>query len=227
MPNDAGLDYSKKDLQEERPDFNTLYSGSYIRPPAIQEVSEPASPSTTQPATPTVKPKRSNISEISKLFGTSQSPPKDEGQETEEERAASRGKDSMHLDVPELVIEEAEEGEQADENTPLIMSKGVDHQAISKPDTTGPGDLEGQPVRRRKGRLQEIQEFAKTARHQGLSVAYTISHPKSWDGRAIWEKGIKEPVGLLPCVFLGVLLNVLDALSYGKFCFATDLPIQY
>jgi len=182
-------------------------------------VSEPASPITTHPATPTVKPKASNISEISRLFGSSQSPPKDEGQETEEERLNSRGKDSMHPDVPELVIEEPDVEERVDENTPLMMSKRVDHQAISKPDSIGPGDVEGQSIRRRRGRLQEVKEFAEMVQHKGQSAAHTITHPKSWDGRAIWEKGIKEPVGLLPCVFLGVLLNVLDALSYGMYCY--------
>jgi sulfate permease, SulP family len=43
-----------------------------------------------------------------------------------------------------------------------------------------------------------------------------ILHPKSWDSKVIWNQGIVYPASLLPAVFLGLLLNILDALSYGK-----------
>jgi hypothetical protein len=34
--------------------------------------------------------------------------------------------------------------------------------------------------------------------------------------RDVWERGVVQPVFLLPSVLLGLLLNVLDGLSYGK-----------
>jgi SulP family sulfate permease len=209
VPNNHGLNHGKSDDQKEnQPEFVGRSSGQYIKqPPAIQEVSEPASPENTHSVSPRVKPKRSNISEITKLFHSQQEPEQEAGPS-----GSSRGGDSVRSDIPELVIEESED---MDENTPL-MRKTVDYEAIHKGNPNGPGDLEGQPVRRRKGRLQELQTIASTVRQKSRSCFYTVSHPKSWDAKTIWERGVKEPVGLLPCVFLGVLLNVLDALSYGK-----------
>lgn len=49
--------------------------------------------------------------------------------------------------------------------------------------------------------------------------ARLLSSPKSWDRRAVWRNGVVYPVSLLPSVFLGLLLNILDALSYGMILF--------
>lgn len=46
-----------------------------------------------------------------------------------------------------------------------------------------------------------------------------LVHPKSWDRRAVWRQGVVYPLSLLPSVFLGLLLNILDALSYGMILF--------
>ncbi|EWC44016.1 hypothetical protein DRE_01368 [Drechslerella stenobrocha 248] len=51
------------------------------------------------------------------------------------------------------------------------------------------------------------------------SLAMRISSPKSWDRRAIWRNAIVTPVNTLPAVVLGLLLNVLDGLSYGMILF--------
>ena len=37
-----------------------------------------------------------------------------------------------------------------------------------------------------------------------------------WNGGHIWDHGIRRPLRFVPPVILGLLLNVLDALSYGK-----------
>jgi SulP family sulfate permease len=207
------MNYGKRNLQEEEQTLADMKSGSHFKPPAIQEVSEPASPDDTHPSSPTsrhVKPKRSNISEITRLLRTNSH--SGEHEPLASKPPSSRG-DSVTSDIPELVIDDADGP--PDEQTPLLK-KGTDDQAIHKTDWNGPGDLEGQPVRQRKGKLRGMQDFFGTVQHKGQSAFYTISHPKSWDAKVIYEKGIKEPVGLLPCVFLGVLLNVLDALSYGR-----------
>lgn len=217
VPNHNGMNYGRKNPQDEESNLADLRSGTHIKPPAIQEVSEPASPENTLPSSPTsrhVKPKRSNISEITKLFRTNS-----HSEHEPSKPSSSKGGDSIASDIPELVIDDADEP--ANENTPLLL-KGTDDQAIHKTGWNGPGDLEGQPVRKRKGKIKEMQEFFGTVQHKGQSALYTISHPKSWDAKVIFEKGIKEPVGLLPCVFLGVLLNVLDALSYGRTCYGSE-----
>lgn len=52
-----------------------------------------------------------------------------------------------------------------------------------------------------------------------------VSSPKSWDRRAIWQEGVVNPVSLLPAVLLGLLLNILDALSYGMILFPLGEPL--
>ena len=57
-----------------------------------------------------------------------------------------------------------------------------------------------------------VHELASTI-HQ------TVLNPKSWDLREIGRTLILKPASTLPAVFLGVLLNLLDALSYGIILF--------
>ncbi|KAJ6017649.1 hypothetical protein N7451_001028 [Penicillium sp. IBT 35674x] len=53
----------------------------------------------------------------------------------------------------------------------------------------------------------------------------TMMSPKSWDRRAMWEQGIVHPLSLVPAVLLGLLLNILDALSYGMILFPLGEPL--
>jgi SulP family sulfate permease len=52
-----------------------------------------------------------------------------------------------------------------------------------------------------------------------------LSNPKSWDRRALWKEGVVYPISLLPAVLLGLLLNILDALSYGMILFPLGEPL--
>ncbi|KAJ5107911.1 hypothetical protein N7456_004586 [Penicillium angulare] len=52
-----------------------------------------------------------------------------------------------------------------------------------------------------------------------------ITNPKAWNRRTIWQEGVVRPVSFLPAVLLGLLLNVLDALSYGMILFPLGEPI--
>ncbi|KAF3928847.1 hypothetical protein ABW20_dc0101353 [Dactylellina cionopaga] len=51
------------------------------------------------------------------------------------------------------------------------------------------------------------------------SLAMRVASPKSWDRRTIWRNAIVAPISTLPAVVLGLLLNVLDGLSYGMILF--------
>ncbi|KAF3480236.1 sulfate transporter [Arthroderma uncinatum] len=55
--------------------------------------------------------------------------------------------------------------------------------------------------------------------------AKNICRPRTWSKKAIYENGVELPMSLLPAVFLGLLLNVLDALSYGMILFPLGEPI--
>ncbi|OQE43260.1 hypothetical protein PENCOP_c003G04743 [Penicillium coprophilum] len=64
---------------------------------------------------------------------------------------------------------------------------------------------------------------------KGVSSAthYTriLSNPKSWNKRAIWREAVVYPASLVPAVLLGLLLNILDALSYGMILFPLGEPL--
>lgn len=57
------------------------------------------------------------------------------------------------------------------------------------------------------------------------TCAWVLSHPKSWDRRTLWKEGVVYPISLIPAVLLGLLLNILDALSYGMILFPLGEPL--
>ncbi|GAD95673.1 sulfate transporter family protein [Paecilomyces variotii No. 5] len=135
------------------------------------------------------------------------SPPSDtDGQEDGEGQATPR---------PALTV--MDESEASDnEQTSLIR----------KPSRSSPqhgygsmGDIENQiPVTKR-------QNIFTLAHSKGEQFRRFVLNPKSWDRRTVWEEGVVRPISLLPSVFLGLLLNILDALSYGMILFPLGEPI--
>ena len=59
----------------------------------------------------------------------------------------------------------------------------------------------------------------RQCRQQTAHVTRVATHPKSWDRRAILRFGLLQPASYIPPVILGLLLNILDALSYGMILF--------
>ncbi|EHY55787.1 hypothetical protein HRR86_009285 [Exophiala dermatitidis] len=68
-------------------------------------------------------------------------------------------------------------------------------------------------------KVDGIRQRLRTTAGKARSCAYIVSHPKTWSPRAIYQEVIVHPASLLPAVFLGLLLNILDALSYGMILF--------
>lgn len=99
------------------------------------------------------------------------------------------------------------------EHTPLLQ-KSQEADSEQEEDLKADGDIEGQDSPRKKPNT--LQSLARDGRRRCTAFTGTVTNPKSWSTRAIWQFGVKEPASLIPCVFLGVLLNVLDALSYGR-----------
>ncbi|EAW10671.1 sulfate transporter family protein [Aspergillus clavatus NRRL 1] len=83
-------------------------------------------------------------------------------------------------------------------------------------------DIESQEVQGHRGPPVNASGNARFVLTRGFC---TLANPKSWDRRAIWRQGVVYPVSLLPSVFLGLLLNILDALSYGMILFPLGEPI--
>lgn len=192
------------------PDHLSRYeSNDATRPDVIREVSEPVSPGSLESF-----PKSPPVSALSELIRNSPS-------------------------IEEGSVEESMEGsvdtdEEEEYNSEGVMAVTVDKGIISQPTErtglllrrvmTGPGrsptydsipDLESQKFSG-MGVTSRIREVVTRTRvHSGL-VIRRISNPKSWNRQAIWHYGFCRPIGYVPPVILGLLLNILDALSYGK-----------
>ena len=110
--------------------------------------------------------------------------------------------------VEQQQIPEPDEHEDADELTSLLSDRKV---SVKYGDLS---DIERQHESRRDPRVKWQVPLQRL--RSGL---YTASHPKTWSPKAIYKELVLHPVRLLPAVFLGLLLNILDALSYGMILF--------
>lgn len=77
------------------------------------------------------------------------------------------------------------------------------------------GDLESQKKPTPVAWTAHVAGSVRHKRGQLAGVFRVVSDPKLWDRRAIWENVVVAPVVCLPAVIVGLLLNILDALSYG------------
>lgn len=190
-------DVRRKSSSSYLADASLARRGSAGLPDAIQELSEPVTPEDEDGAVDDDAITISQASHSSMLA----------------DLIRDRGQDlSPRHSITNSIARKSVDGLPS-ETTPLL--------APARPSVTGlkasAGDIENQLSHARK--QNQLQLLLAAARRRTAKVLHIASHPKSWDRQAIWERGIKEPVGLLPCVFLGLLLNVLDALSYGMILF--------
>jgi sulfate permease, SulP family len=106
-------------------------------------------------------------------------------------------------------------GEDMSETTPLL---GPKRHRSSSPD--GIGDLESQKPRNTWYTRSSLRGKAV---HKIRNIAAALN-PKTWNKKTIWEKAVVDPMRCLPAVVVGLLLNILDALSYGVYmviCYLT------
>lgn len=97
----------------------------------------------------------------------------------------------------------------ASENTPLLRreSTGGAHEV----------DLEGQKGQARGRWFRGWAATAQAIEHHPATQTFAVAvNPKRWDRKVIWQRGFMTPASCLPAVCVGLLLNILDALSYGK-----------
>ena len=58
------------------------------------------------------------------------------------------------------------------------------------------------------------QSIGRTSDRAVTNVTVALN-PKSWSRETTWQRCVVEPIACLPAAIVGLLLNVLDALSYG------------
>ena len=76
-------------------------------------------------------------------------------------------------------------------------------------------DLEGQKGRGTKSWYGSIVERGREFEHKAGHVVSVAVNPTRWDRKALWDNVVVAPASCLPAVCVGLLLNILDALSYG------------
>lgn len=83
--------------------------------------------------------------------------------------------------------------------------------------TPGHVDIEGQKIPRMqtKAWVARTVDSIRQKRIYAVNTLQAIRDPKCWDRRALWQNFVIAPVACLPAVIVGLLLNILDALSYG------------
>lgn len=105
------------------------------------------------------------------------------------------------------------------ETTPLLNSKPSQPESPSTASEFG--DIENQKPKKPNTRsflnryILPLGDKTENKLH-GFSI---MLKPKNWDRKAIWHHTVVEPVRCLPSVIVGLLLNILDALSYGMYIY--------
>ena len=185
----------------EQDDLSRNESNDSSRPGVIEEVSEPASPDSLESSRMSHE-----ISALTEMVRAS--PPTQEGN-TEARKNDTRGKSGLQpVTVQEGIIS------QPDEQTALLLRK-VAYGSDKSYKYGSMGDLESQGVSA-KGQMSQIRKRVRYSTEHIAHLIKRIASPKSWDQEAIFEHGLRRPASYIPPVILGLLLNVLDALSYGK-----------
>lgn len=116
---------------------------------------------------------------------------------------ARLARESSHLEtVPEV-----------DEQTPLLSNAASKQSSQQERRNMGDDDLESQG----EWKPPTLRRLGRQARSRAAEYVTVLSSPSKWDGRAIWHSAVVAPVSYLPAVLVGLLLNILDALSYGTF----------
>jgi SulP family sulfate permease len=164
------------------------------RPEVIQEQSEPVSPEVSS----------SNLPDMLWQHDDNQ----------------LRPRPRPYSDVPSLVVSEAD----ATEETPLFGRRSSRRASAYKTldgaqdDDEDEPDVESQRLPRMKSwqTLQNAYPSFQKVAADGYRVA---TNPKEWDMQQVFKTVVVKPALVMPSVFLGVLLNLLDALSYGIILF--------
>ncbi|KAK1515387.1 cyclic nucleotide-binding domain-containing protein [Colletotrichum paranaense] len=193
----------------------------------IQEVSEPPSPDGNEDELPEDGP--SILTNLLK-----KSPPQShrdpspephseplEPSRPEPKRALSAERQEREEQQPAKVVVR-----QPTERTPLIPRLSSD--SLESYNTSGAStevDVEGQKQRPKKRWLGGLKDLTVNVEERIVHGYQIATSPKAWDRQALWQNAVVAPVSCLPAVIVGLLLNVLDALSYGMILFPLGKPI--
>ena len=184
----------------------------------IQEVSESSSPRGEPPLNPWKSPGTSALTDMFRRTARREtSPGTEEYGNWDFEDRTSHSRDRAEGDAGQgfQVIDYNESGVFATERTNLIP-KTSSYENHAPRLMQGQQDLEGQETVGITSSWSGMRKIISWPREKGVTIARTLAHPKQWDRGAIWRNAVLAPISYLPAVTLGLLLNILDALSYGR-----------
>jgi len=166
---------------------------------AIVEVSEPSSPNNS--SIPQQSPGASALTQMIR-----NSPPNEHESASDiTDNETYTGVEVQPVAVGQGIIS------QPNEQTALLLQKA----AQRSPVYGTVEDLESQIWTFASPIIKFHDVFCYTEEHVFNAIG-RLMRPKSWDKQFIWQQGVRQPLAYVPPVILGVLLNILDALSYGS-----------
>ncbi|KAM7207695.1 cyclic nucleotide-binding domain containing protein [Naviculisporaceae sp. PSN 640] len=228
---------ASQDRPNQNAENDALDGSTPKAPEPIEEVSEPPSPEELEIGEPSEGP--------SMLAAMLRRSPPDEGP------LLSLKQDQVHeenfLESGESDVEDDEEingftfksrsalalHEQSDlpsEVAPLIPvvsreSRGYGTNGNGHIGTPWDGDLESQKTPNPAPWKTQVVESVRQKRSQVGRALRAVRDPKRWNRHTLWENLVVAPVVCMPAVIVGLLLNILDALSYGMILFPLGSPI--
>ena len=168
-------------------------SNESSRPEIIQEVSESPSPQSSHSSQ-----NSGHQSALTQMIRNSPPTENDSQATDEEELFATAGTHSVT--VGEGIIS------QPSERTSLLRKRTA-YGSVK--------DLESQKTNTTK-LPSTFNISVRQCREHSAKVIRIATNPKSWNGQDLWRYGVRKPASYVPPVILGLLLNILDALSYGE-----------
>ncbi|KAK1781064.1 sulfate transporter family-domain-containing protein [Copromyces sp. CBS 386.78] len=198
----------------------------------INEVSEPPSPEETDvkssvegPSMLTTMLRRSPPNTIH-MPASNNDEPQEEDESWENGESSRRGSWKHPAPAQPSTERHAEAADTSDEHAPLLRttSREARHSYGMANGSSHEADIEDQKTPKRRW-TTKIADSARDRRDRFTSIAKVAANPKRWDRHALWENVIVAPVTCLPAVIVGLLLNILDALSYGMILFPLGSPI--
>ncbi|KAI2629816.1 sulfate transporter family protein [Hypoxylon sp. NC1633] len=173
-------------------------------PETIDEVSEPSSSPSRTEASP-----ESGPSALTSML--KRSPP----QSPHEQDAFGIDQDNKQQ-LPAMGVSQSSPADGASETTPLLKSSSL--RPESPTSITDIDDIECQ-------KPKTVSWRSMGAIRTQIRSITDLANPKTWDKRVVWKKAVLDPIHCLPAVVVGLLLNILDALSYGMILFPLGNPI--
>lgn len=188
------------ELASEQDEATPRVSHDSTRPGPIEEVSEPVSPESMHSSYQL--PRASVLAQLIR-----NSPP----QEIEGTSAESTD-DTEYLPTMTLTDRDTSPVDEAS----TLLHKSVPFASDTTHDYGTTHDLEGQ-TSGGKAACQIIVGVLQWPRKVAPHAFHIVANPKScWTLKGLWKSGCVQSGRYVPAVLLGLLLNILDALSYGQ-----------